>query len=268
MLQKRIDFGAIPYGLAIAGEDLIKGSAVFVRLDSGVLKAYNPTTEAEANTVKGFVTYRIEEAGKGDKSFDTLKAGSRVVIYTLSKNDQWATTQFVGNPAAGAELVVGFGASDKGKLRAKTTGSVEATAAKVVGTEIFDTTSIQALGDLSTEGKSITFNIGEEVVVLNSTMVAATSVEFLAAINADLTDYVATLDATGHLVIANKTAGAGTIELSGVNNIALFGNTPTFIGGTDASVNGEVNRASQFKVYASYAAGSGYTDAMLEVDVL
>lgn len=127
MLQKRIDLGSIPYGLAIAGEDLTKGDAVIVKVNSGVLKAYRPTTQAEADAVMGFVTFRIEEEGKADKDFETLKAGKRVVIYTLVKNNQWATTQFVGTPALGDNLVVGYTAeTDAGKLRALTAGEVTA----------------------------------------------------------------------------------------------------------------------------------------------
>lgn len=121
MLQKRVDLGSIPYGLAVAGEDLVKGSAVVVKVESGVLKAYCPTTQAEADSVKGFVTYRMEHEEGADKDYETLKAGSRVVIYTLVKNNMWGTTQFSGTLSVGDALVVGYGSGDKGKLRVKTT---------------------------------------------------------------------------------------------------------------------------------------------------
>ncbi len=125
MLQKRIDLGSIPYGLAIAGEDLVKGSAVVVKNVGGILKAFYPTTEAEAHAVRGFVTFRIEEVGKADKDFDTLKAGQRIVVYTLVNNNQWGTTQFSGTVAEHDELVVDFDTA-KGTLRKKTAGEVTA----------------------------------------------------------------------------------------------------------------------------------------------
>lgn len=126
MLQKRIDLGSIPFGLARAGEDIVKGSAVVVRLVGGELKAFYPTTEAEANAVKGFATFRIETNDKSDKDHDVVKAGGWVVIYTLVKNNQWATTQMDGTVAKGDNLVVGFGANDKGKLRRLSAAEVTA----------------------------------------------------------------------------------------------------------------------------------------------
>ena len=119
MLQKRIDLGSIPFGLAVAGEDIVKGSAVVVKVDNGVLKAFYPSTADEADSVKGLATFRIEAAEGADKDHDVIKAGKPVVIYTLVKDNMWATTQFVGTPAKGDELVVGFEAADKGKLRVK-----------------------------------------------------------------------------------------------------------------------------------------------------
>lgn len=136
MLQKRIDFTSIPYGFAIAGEDLTKGDAVIIKIEAGVEKAYRPTTQAEADAVLGFVTFRIEEQGKADKDFDVLKAGSRVVIYTLVKNNMWATTQFIGALVKGDQLVVDFTPTDKGKLRKITAGEITAT--RKVQFELFD----------------------------------------------------------------------------------------------------------------------------------
>lgn len=121
MLQKRIDKGSIPWGLAILGEDVVKGSAVCVKIDSGVLKAYYPATQAEADAVKGFATYRFEKSEGADKDYEIMKAGTRVVIYTLVKDNMWGTTQFSGTVAVGDELVVGYETNDKGKLRRKTT---------------------------------------------------------------------------------------------------------------------------------------------------
>lgn len=126
MLQRRIDLGSIPYGLAVAGEDIVKGSAVVTKFDNGVLKAFYPTTQAEADAVKGFATYRIEDVIGNDKDYDVIKAGQRLVIYTLVKDNMWATTQFVAPVNQGDELVVGFDADDKGKLRTKTAGELSA----------------------------------------------------------------------------------------------------------------------------------------------
>ncbi|MGE6227625.1 hypothetical protein [Paenibacillus chitinolyticus] len=119
MLQKRIDLGSQPFGLAIAGEDIVKGSAVIVKNDKGVLKAFYPATASEADGVKGFATYRIETQEGSDKEHDLIKKGTRLVVYTLVKDNMWATTQFVGTPAQDAKLVVGYEAADKGKLREK-----------------------------------------------------------------------------------------------------------------------------------------------------
>lgn len=137
MLQKRIDLGSQPYGLAIAGEDIVKGSAVFVKVVAGELKAFYPTTEAEANDVKGFATRRVETAFGSDKEHDVIKAGQRFTIQTLVKDNIWATSQFVGTPAKETGLVVGFtDATDKGKLRARTAGEV--TASRPVKFTVFE----------------------------------------------------------------------------------------------------------------------------------
>lgn len=118
MLHKRIDLGSQPFGLAIAGEDIVKGSAVVVKTVDGEMKAYLPATAEEADAVMGFATFRIEEVGGSDKDFDVIKAGKRLVIYTLNKNNMWGTTRFVANAGvvAGAKLVVDFEAN-KGALR-------------------------------------------------------------------------------------------------------------------------------------------------------
>ena len=117
MLQKRIDTGSIPFGLAVAGEDIVKGSAVVVKNVEGVLTATYPTTADEAKAVKGFATLRIDTKEGADKDHDVIKKGQRLVIYTLVKDNMWATTQFTGVIAAGDGLAVGYETGDKGKLR-------------------------------------------------------------------------------------------------------------------------------------------------------
>lgn len=126
MLQKRIDLGSQPFGLAIAGEDIVKGSAVVVKLTDGEWKAFLPTSEAEANSVKGFATFRIEENGKADTEFDIIKSGKRLVIYTLVKDNMWGTTEFTGTIADGTKLVVGYETGDFGMLRPLTAGEISA----------------------------------------------------------------------------------------------------------------------------------------------
>lgn len=117
MLHKRIDLGSIPWGLAIAGENIVKGSAVVIKLEDGEHKAYLPTTADEADAVKGFATFRIETVEGADKDHDVIKAGQRFTIYTLVKSNMWATSEFVGELVAGDELVVAHTGDDKGKLR-------------------------------------------------------------------------------------------------------------------------------------------------------
>lgn len=143
MLFKRIDTNSIPFGLAIAGEDIKKGSAVVVKntgKGANGLEAFLPASQAEADAVKGFATFRIEEEGLGDKAFEIIKKDSWVVIYTIPRDTMWGTTEVVGTVVAGDKLGVGYtDATDKGKLRALTAGEV--TASRKPQFEVFDKTS-------------------------------------------------------------------------------------------------------------------------------
>lgn len=127
MLEKRIDIGSFAFGLADAGEDLTKGDAVVVRADG---KAYRPTTQAEADSVKGFA-YLVPDQWEGPiKDYETIVTGKKVMIYTLVRNNRWATTQFIGTPAIATDLVVGFVTNtDSGKLRALTADEITASRA-------------------------------------------------------------------------------------------------------------------------------------------
>jgi hypothetical protein len=138
MLLRRIDDESTAFGLAIAGEDILKGSAVVTKVVAGVLTAFLPTTQAEADSVKGFATFRIDTPIGSDKEHEVIKSGTRLVIYTLVKMNMWGTTEFIGEPVAGDQLVVGFTAgTDAGKLRAITAGEV--TASRKAQFEVYNT---------------------------------------------------------------------------------------------------------------------------------
>lgn len=115
MLQKRIDTGSIPYGLATFQEDVVKGMAVCTKFVDGQEVAYLPSTQEEADAVCGFATYRIEFEDKSDVDYEVLKAGKKYTIYTLVKNNVWGTTEFVGDVKVGDKLVVDY-QDNKGKL--------------------------------------------------------------------------------------------------------------------------------------------------------
>lgn len=94
MLQKRIDENTIPYGSAIAGADLVKGTLVQITYVDGVETANKPASVA-AGVVRGFAFLTIRDDEGTYKTNDTIKAGSRMVVQTLAKDDVWATTEFV-----------------------------------------------------------------------------------------------------------------------------------------------------------------------------
>lgn len=120
MLQKRRDLGSMPDGLGIVNEDIKKGSLVIRTIaDDGEIVLKLPSTEEEAKNVYGFVTLRIDDKLRTEKYYDTLEANTRVTCYTLVKNNEWATTEFVGTESTlknGVKLAVGYEGSSKGKL--------------------------------------------------------------------------------------------------------------------------------------------------------
>lgn len=120
MLQKRRDLGSMPDGLGIVNEDIIKGSLVVRTIASDGEIVYKlPETEEEASNVYGFVTLRIDDKLRTEKHYDTIEANTRAVCYTLVKNNEWATTEFVGTETAlqsGTKLSVGYEGKEKGKL--------------------------------------------------------------------------------------------------------------------------------------------------------
>lgn len=117
MLQKRIDNGSIAYGTAIAGEDIVKGRLVKLVVADGVEKAMLVDEADEASAV-GFAYTPVRTDLGTIKDNDTIKSGSRFVIYTLVANNVWATSEFIADVGlvAGAECSI----ADDGKIQLKT----------------------------------------------------------------------------------------------------------------------------------------------------
>lgn len=111
MLQKRIDIGSIPYGTAVAGEDITKGALVYLSVVDGVEVAKLADT---TNAPVGFAYRTIRDEDNAQKAHDVIKSGERLVIYTLNKNNVWGTSVFTAsdslvkgayaNPGAGGTI--------------------------------------------------------------------------------------------------------------------------------------------------------------------
>lgn len=93
MLRKRRDLGTMPDGLMKAKEDLVKGMIVARTLKDGSYVIAKPKNETDAE-VYGFVTLREDEATYKESHYDNIAAGQRAVVYTLVKDNEWATDQF------------------------------------------------------------------------------------------------------------------------------------------------------------------------------
>ena len=118
MLQKRRDIASLPDGLQAVATDIRKGRAVIRKLNGtkGVFELALPGTALEAADCYGFVTLHIEDNLHSDSYFDTIKAGKKAVVYTFVKNEEWATTEFVGPLVLGDKCAIGYGAEDAGKV--------------------------------------------------------------------------------------------------------------------------------------------------------
>lgn len=121
MLRKYRDLGTMPDGLMKAKEDLVKGMIVARTLDEGSYVITKPK-DTKGTGVYGFVTLREDEAVYKESYYDDIKAGQRAVVYTLVKDNEWATDQFEGELSS---LTVGD------KMFANTTGKLK----KVATTE-------------------------------------------------------------------------------------------------------------------------------------
>ena len=120
MLQKRRDLGSIPDGLGVTGSEMVKGTAVKRTIKSGVITFEKPT--AATDEIYGFITLRIDDKDYTDKYHDVIPAGKKAVVYTLVKNNEWATSEFTGELAVGDKCCVEYSGANAGKLR-KITGS-------------------------------------------------------------------------------------------------------------------------------------------------
>lgn len=119
MLQKRRTISAIPDGLCNTAEEIVKGRAVVRKYDTDKKDFVYalPTTADEAKAVYGFITLRIDEDTHKDSYYDTIPADKKAVVYTLVKNEEWATTEFEDTLAVGDKCVVDYSGDNKGKLK-------------------------------------------------------------------------------------------------------------------------------------------------------
>lgn len=117
MLQKRRDLGSMPDGLGVTADAITKGRAVVRKFAEGVYTYAVPSTADEAKDIYGFVTLRIDDDLYTDKYFDIIPKGVKAVVYTLVKNNEWATSEFVGTLAKGDKCVVEYSGKDAGKLK-------------------------------------------------------------------------------------------------------------------------------------------------------
>lgn len=127
MLFKRRDFACLPDGLMDASVELVRGMVVARKYSAtkGEYEVVMPTTAGA--TLYGFVTAREDEALYSLAQNDKIEAGRKCVVYTLVKDNEWATDQYTGALAV-TDLVK---AGADGKL-VKTTVAEEAFA-EVVG---------------------------------------------------------------------------------------------------------------------------------------
>lgn len=104
MLYKHRDMASIPDGLMKAKVALKRGMIVCRKLESGEYKITLPSDTAGTD-VYGFVTLREDESIYARSHYDDIEAGKRAVVYTLVKDNEWATDQIKEGDFAG--LAVG-----------------------------------------------------------------------------------------------------------------------------------------------------------------
>lgn len=125
-LQKHRDLGSMPDGLMKTKVELTKGMAVTRRLNNGVYEIDLPAT---GDAIYGFVDARIDEKVYRFSAYDVIPAGTRAVVYTLVKDNEWRTDQFEGQLTVGDLCAVGT----NGKL-VKTTNN-DAAVFEIVGVQ-------------------------------------------------------------------------------------------------------------------------------------
>ena len=104
MLQKRRDLGTMPDGLMKTSVELTKGMIVQRKLVDG---EYVIALPEDGKAVYGFVTLRDDEAVYKVSHYDTIPVGVRAVVYTLVKDNEWATDQFTGDLKIGDKVKAG-----------------------------------------------------------------------------------------------------------------------------------------------------------------
>lgn len=117
MLQKRRDLGSIPDGLGVTATAMNKGTAVVRKFVSGVYTYAKPATEAESNAIYGFITLRIDDSEHPDSYHDVIPANKKAVAYTWVKNNEWATSEFVGTLAKGDKCFIANAGAEAGKVK-------------------------------------------------------------------------------------------------------------------------------------------------------
>lgn len=97
MLHSVRTIATIPDGLMKAKVDLVRGMIVSRTLD-GLTKEYEITlpTGHDDENIYGFVTLREDESIYARSEYDKIEKGKRAVVYTLVKNEEWATDQVDG----------------------------------------------------------------------------------------------------------------------------------------------------------------------------
>lgn len=117
MLQKRRDLGSMPDGLGVTAAEITKGRAVIRKFVDGVYTYALPSTADEAKDIYGFITLRIDDDLYTDKYHDKIPKGVKAVVYTLVKNNEWATSEFEGTLAKGDKCIVESTGENAGKLK-------------------------------------------------------------------------------------------------------------------------------------------------------
>lgn len=124
MLQKYRDKGSIPEGLCRVNADIKKGSAVIRKVVERKEVLALPSTADEAKDFTGFVTLDIEYNEHKGSYYDVIAKDSLAVCYTRVPNNEWKTTEFVGNLNVGDKCVIGYkDKEDAGKVRAVKAGA-------------------------------------------------------------------------------------------------------------------------------------------------
>ena len=105
LFKHRVTTASIPDGLMACKEELTKGMIVAKKLVDGKYEIVLP--ESEGAEVYGFVTLREDEAVYKASHYDKIPANTKAVVYTLVKDHEWRTDQFVEGLVVGDKVVAG-----------------------------------------------------------------------------------------------------------------------------------------------------------------